>query len=354
MHVETLASGHAVVASEAFSRWVRAGNGDIKALEMEAAGMLLAAEKRVEGPSTLVIRGISDHVEVAKAQTEAIEAGALRRLAMRNALGVFELLMEIQAFERVSPPAGTAKNVELDALESELRRRETTGEDVTELREAILGMRRLLRDGFGLRVGDELADRYQLFALAGTGGFASVWKAWDKTAKAMVAVKVLHRQWVADRSRVERFTNGARQMAKLEHPGVTRVLELVDARAEQPFFVMPYMAQGDLFRAIKEARISTPAALRALARVAEAIDHAHAHGVIHRDVKPQNILIDGEGQAALGDFDLVHAIDSTHGTRTGALGTFIYAAPEQLEDASKPDARVDVYGLGMTALYCLL
>lgn len=103
LHIATLASGHAVVASDAFAKWVREGNGDIKALEMEAAGMLLAAEKRVEGPSTLVIRGISDHSAVDKAKTEAIEAGALRGLAMHNALGVLELLMHSHAFTRMGP-----------------------------------------------------------------------------------------------------------------------------------------------------------------------------------------------------------------------------------------------------------
>lgn len=122
LHVATLASGHAVVASEAFAKWVREGNADIKALEMEAAGMLLAAEKRVGGPSTLVIRGISDHSAVDKAKTEAIEAGALRGLAMRNALGVFELLMATNAFTRVgaggrAPEGAPAKPRESAALE---------------------------------------------------------------------------------------------------------------------------------------------------------------------------------------------------------------------------------------------
>jgi tetratricopeptide (TPR) repeat protein/nucleoside phosphorylase len=93
--VETLASGHMVVAAPAFAAWVRSTNGDLKALEMEAAGMLLAVEKRVEQFDRLVIRGISDHSALAKDESEAIEAGALRGLAMRNAWRLFESLLEL-------------------------------------------------------------------------------------------------------------------------------------------------------------------------------------------------------------------------------------------------------------------
>lgn len=100
--VETIASGHTVAAAPAFAAWVRSTNADIKALEMEAAGMLLAVEKRVEQIDRLVIRGISDHSAVAKEETEAIEAGALRGLAMRNAWRLFESLLELGWLRRSS------------------------------------------------------------------------------------------------------------------------------------------------------------------------------------------------------------------------------------------------------------
>jgi serine/threonine-protein kinase len=88
-------------------------------------------------------------------------------------------------------------------------------------------------------------------------------------------------------------------------------------------------------------------------RTGSALAEAHARGIVHRDIKPANVLLDERGAAKLTDFDLVAAKETTGGTRTGAMGTFLFTAPEQIQNAKEADARADVYGLGMTAIFCL-
>ena len=147
-------------------------------------------------------------------------------------------------------------------------------------------------------------------------------------------------------------------MAELDHPGIVRVFE-IPATSELPddtedcCFAMEYLAGGDLRAAVRAGTISREAALERVLEVGEALAYAHARGIVHRDVKPANILLTDDGRAKLTDFDLVRAADTTGGTRTGALGTLVYAAPEALEEAKEADARADVYGLAATAAFAL-
>src|SRR5690349_9512328 len=116
---------------------------------------------------------------------------------------------------------------------------------------------------------------------------------------------------------------------------------------------MEYVDGEDLQRAVVNRRFPRERALPVVLAVGEALKLAHTKGFVHRDVKPANILLGRGGEPKLTDFDLVGAEDTTGGTRTGALGTFLYAAPESLDRPQDADVRVDVYGLAMTAVFAL-
>jgi len=194
---------------------------------------------------------------------------------------------------------------------------------------------------------------FLLLAAIGHGGCANVWRAYDNRQRGVMAVKVLHGQYAQDASRRERFFRGARHMARLRHPGIVRVVEEACEDGGYYFFVMEYVGGGDLRQAVKAGRLSLQERLRVIAEVGEALGFAHEHGVIHRDVKPGNVLLGVDGRPKLTDFDLVRAADTTGGTRTTGLGTFLYAAPEAMVDAKGAAEPADVYGLGMTAIFAL-
>lgn len=205
-----------------------------------------------------------------------------------------------------------------------------------------------------LRDGEILGERYKLLSLLGKGGFARVYQAYDLRLKTLVAVKVLHSESSDDQRSLGRFERGARQMEQLNHPHIVRVL---GAPAEQDgfyYFVMEYLCGGDLARAVLAGMLNAIDKLRVILEVGSALQFAHQRQLIHRDVKPENILLDGNFHAKLADFDLVWAADTTGGTRSRAgMGTYLYAAPEQLIDASQVTTSVDIYGLAMLTIFIL-
>jgi serine/threonine protein kinase len=227
------------------------------------------------------------------------------------------------------------------------------GSTTAEVDREILELRRQLREGGRLRPGDALDnERYLLLEHIGQGGFASVWKALDRKDDKMVAIKVMHPDQAREASRRERFFRGARVMAKLEHQAVVSVLEDRGEDGKYLYFVMELVDGLDLHRAVREGRVAMEDVVPLILRVGEALAEAHAKGFVHRDVKPANILLDALRRPRLTDFDLVAAWDTTGATRTGGMGTFLFAAPEQLHNAKDADARTDVYSLGMTAIFC--
>jgi len=254
---------------------------------------------------------------------------------------------------RSNAPASFKKpEGDLAAAQRLLKERTIAGQDTEDVREQILQIRRDIRDGVRLQTGDRLGDgRFHLLEVIGRGGFATVWKAWDEEKAGLVAVKVLHGQHVEDRSRRERFFRGARRMAELHHPGIVRVIEEHLEWGGHHYFVMEHVGGGDLRQAVLAGKLPPDRVLPLILEIGEALSYAHGRGIIHRDVKPANVLLAGD-QPKLTDFDLVRAFDSTGGTQTqGYLGTFLYTAPEVLENAKEAGVTADVYSLAMTAVF---
>ncbi|WP_437679995.1 protein kinase domain-containing protein [Sorangium sp. So ce131] len=227
------------------------------------------------------------------------------------------------------------------------------GADTSALDREIADLRRQLREG-GLREGDTLGDeRYLLLNRLGHGGFAVVWNAYDRVRKERVAIKVLHSHLAGDTLRRERFFRGAQKMAELVHKSIVRVIETRGEEGGHHYFVMELVEGEDLRQAVLKQALGREAIIPIVLQVADALGHAHAKGMIHRDVKPANILIGKTGIPKLTDFDLVADADTTGGTRTGVLGSVIYTAPEVLEKPQDADPRSDVYSLAVTAAFAL-
>ena len=200
-----------------------------------------------------------------------------------------------------------------------------------------------------------LADRYRLTREVGAGGTATVWLAEDVRHGRRVAIKVLHPELSAVLG-PERFLAEIRTTANLQHP---HILPLFDSGSAGGllYYVMPYV-EGETLRARLERERQLPIAdgLRLATEIADALHHAHARGVVHRDVKPENILLQG-GHALVADFGIALAVQQAGGqrmTQTGlSLGTPQYMAPEQAMGERGVDARADVYALG-AVLYEML
>lgn len=226
--------------------------------------------------------------------------------------------------------------------------------NTTDVNKEILDIKRQLREGGQLKPGDCLGDsRYLLLDIVGRGGFATVWRAHDSIRNEVVAIKVLHSNLAGDRIRLDRFKRGARIMSSLQHDAIVRILEPYGEDGGWHYFVMEFMHGGDLHRAVTEQKMNSENAILAVLHIANALAEAHEKSIVHRDVKPANILLDQNLVPKLADFDLVDVADTTGGTRTGALGTPMYAAPELLSHPMDADARSDVFGLGMTAVFCI-
>lgn len=215
-----------------------------------------------------------------------------------------------------------------------------------------------LRRGPRLNSGEVLANHYQLESKLGDGYYAEVWEALDlrsasQASPERVAVKVLHGKHSGEALQVKRFTHGARRMKTLSHRHILRIHTEAAEYEGFFFFAMELMCGGDLRQVVirdKQRQHKSPR-IQAILQIGEALQCAHEHGLIHRDVKPANILLNAAGNACLADFDLVLDEKERLTQSQTMLGTLGYAAPEQLEDGYRVDPRADVYGLGRTAMF---
>ncbi|MGA7993268.1 MAG: serine/threonine-protein kinase, partial [Thermoanaerobaculia bacterium] len=206
-----------------------------------------------------------------------------------------------------------------------------------------------------IRTGTALG-RYRLLERAGMGGMSEVWKAEDETLKRTVAVKVILGPVAQDQTFRERFLREARLVAGLEHPNVLPVYDYGTATidgAELSYLVMPLVAGGSLKNRLA-GPVPPPLAVTWLTAIADALDHAHAKGILHRDIKPANVLMDSQGRPLLADFGLARSVDATSGlTATGTvMGTPLYMAPEQATGGAL-DGRADEYALAVVAFELL-
>ncbi|MFK4118907.1 protein kinase [Streptomyces longwoodensis] len=195
-----------------------------------------------------------------------------------------------------------------------------------------------------------LGGRYRLDALIGSGGAADVHRAFDDRLKRPVAVKIFRTG--TDLDMEERFHNEAVILARLHHPGLVTVYDA--GRHQGTAFLVMQLIEGPTLKDRIAAGPLSPAETATLgAGLAHALDHAHAAGIVHRDVKPSNIILDRSGRPHLTDFGISRLLDSTSRTATGALiGTAAYLAPEQVLGRPVGPA-ADVYALGLVLLECL-
>ncbi len=199
-------------------------------------------------------------------------------------------------------------------------------------------------------VGSRVGDRYRVESRLGGGGMAAVFSALDERLDRKVAVKVFHGPEPADR---RRFDAEARLLAALDHPGLVRVLD-ADEHETEPYLVLELVDGPTLASLLTGSKpLDDDRTTRFATDLADALAYVHSQGVVHRDVKPSNILIDEHDRARLADFGIARLTEATHLTAPAtAIGTAAYMAPEQVEGAEVgPPA--DLYALGLVLLECL-
>ncbi|MEV0719700.1 serine/threonine-protein kinase, partial [Asanoa sp. NPDC050611] len=209
-----------------------------------------------------------------------------------------------------------------------------------------------------LNPGDALGGRYRLEEPIASGGMGEVWRAIDQVLGRTVAVKVLHPRAVGDPGFSARFRGEARTMATLRHPGVVDVYDYGEGTDDDgkpvAYLVMGFVDGQPLSQRIKEQeRLSPGETMAIVAQTAHALQAAHEAGVVHRDVKPGNLIVRPDGQVVLVDFGVARSAEAASLTGVDELvGTALYMAPEQVAK-SKITPSTDIYALGAVAYHCL-
>ena len=211
-------------------------------------------------------------------------------------------------------------------------------------------------------IGTMIAGRYRLEAVIGRGGMSTVYRAFDTVLERPVAIKLMHREIAADSDQLERFRREARSVAQLNHPHVVSVIDAGEEPSEDgeepptgtPYIVLEYV-DGETLKGLirREGPLEIPQAIAYAIEIARALGAAHERRIVHRDVKPHNVLIDPEGGAKITDFGIARSLSEEGLTLAGrVLGTTDYVSPEQaLGQPVTPQS--DIYSLGVV-LYEML
>jgi eukaryotic-like serine/threonine-protein kinase len=202
-------------------------------------------------------------------------------------------------------------------------------------------------------IGTLIGGRFRLEEKVGSGGMSSVYRAFDPTLERHVAIKLMHRDISNDADQLERFRREARAVAQLSHPNVVTVIDAGEDEGA-PFIVFEYVEGETLKDRIRRlGRLPVAEAVAYAVEIGRALECAHAHLLVHRDVKPQNVLIDPDGRAKVTDFGIARSLEAQGLTATGrVLGTTDYVSPEQAL-GHEVTAQSDIYSLGIV-LYEML
>jgi len=201
-------------------------------------------------------------------------------------------------------------------------------------------------------VGKSLGQ-FRLVEHLGSGGMATVFKAYQPTLDRYVAVKVLPAYYARDPIFVKRFEQEARSVAKLAHPNIVQIYDFGE-QDNITYIVMEYVDGGTLKDRLRQRGLPVPDAVDFVIQAAEGLDYAHSQGIVHRDVKPANMLLRKDGHLLLSDFGIAKILGgTTELTRFGtSIGTPQYISPEQ--GTGQPvDRRSDIYSLGIVFFHCL-
>ena len=206
-------------------------------------------------------------------------------------------------------------------------------------------------------LGTSLSGRYRLDARIAAGGMSTVYKAFDETLEREVAVKLMHREVAADSDELERFRREARSVARLSHPHIVGVIDTGDdgdPNHPRPYIVFEYVEGETLKERIRRnGRLPITESIAYAIEIARALGLAHSQHIVHRDVKPQNVLIDPEGSAKVTDFGIARTLEEDGLTADGrVLGTTDYVSPEQAL-GRRVTGQSDLYSLGVV-LYEML
>lgn len=195
---------------------------------------------------------------------------------------------------------------------------------------------------------NERLGQYLILGQVGKGGMATVYKAYHERLDRHVAVKVMHNAFTTDDGFIARFEREARIVGKLEHPNIVPIYDYADQNGT-PYLVMRYIDGVTLKQKALKTGMTLKETLNVMSEVADALDYAHAQGVLHRDMKPSNILIDSDGKAYITDFGLARMAQLGESTISHdmMLGTPFYISPEQAQGVRDLTPSTDIYSLGI-------